>query len=145
MRKYLVLLLVAAVAFFAVPAMAQAPAAAPEKAVSFFAEVWYQTWWDQSDKDASNLVDKNSAKVASPWKGTWGIDTTVSRVGMRVKQGDFSGAVVLNANTSVAGDTSAHYREWWAEHDFGMLKLFFWPCLHNHISACLQYGTRRTG
>jgi len=125
MRKYLVLLLVAAVAFFAVPAMAQAPAA-PEKAVSFFAEVWYQAYWDQKDKDASGIKDKDGKAVEQYRSLSWGLDTTVTRVGMRVKQGDFSGAVVLNANTNVvAGDNSPHYREFWGEYNFGMFSFFF--------------------
>ena len=38
MRKYLVLLLVAAFAFVAMPAMAQAPAAAPDKSFEVYGE-----------------------------------------------------------------------------------------------------------
>jgi len=124
MRKYLVLLLVAAVALIAVPAMAQAPAPAPEKTVTLFAEVWFQAWYDQYDKDNSKaMTDKNGKKVESYRALSWGVDETVTRFGARFKQGNMAGAVVLNTSTNYAG--GQHYREWWGEYDFGMFKFFF--------------------
>jgi len=136
MRKYLVILLVAAVAFFAVPAMAQAPAA-PEKAVTFSAMVWYATFWDKSDKWASGLTKDGSKAAtdgsnrdASPWKGSWGLDETVTRFGATFKQGTFTAQVTINAvvdsEVAFAGAKQAtDYREWWAQNDFGMFTLWF--------------------
>jgi len=130
MRKYLVILLVAAFAFVAMPAMAQAPAPAA-KTVDFYGQVWFGTWMEKNDKEVVQGASAVSGQYPTKDAGYksqdlfWSIDVPVTRLGARFKQGDFAANVEICTYDYSAGAATG-YRQWWGEETFpslGGLKL----------------------
>jgi len=133
MQKYLVVLLVAAVALLAVPAMAQAPA--PAKTVDFYAQIWWDAFYEKDDartpsgpyRDPSqDQTYYNKKQQGFETKDfSWGVDPIATRLGVNFKQDNLTGKYEIrpfgdggNANLIGVPKWSSTLREAWAQYEF---------------------------
>jgi hypothetical protein len=137
MRKYsLLLVLVAIVAFLAVPAMAQEK----PKTVDLYAQIWFDGWYEKADENVgrytyalrnqSETLAYNDVKKLgyNSTDFSWGLNPIVTRFGANFKKDNLTGKVEIRPMES--GGNSAQtglprwgslIREWWAQYEFKSL------------------------
>lgn len=105
MKKLAILLFAAAFVCGAVlPAMAQ------DKSVSLYGAVYFNTYWQDRDKEVTGTGYDDTDL-------TWDIDEGDTRFGANFKAGDIA------AQVEIRPDSTSIMRQWWGQWDFGAGKL----------------------
>ena len=125
MRKLLVLLsAVALVVAFTVPAIAA------DKSVSFYGQVWMDTFLEDDSKEynAGYTFDDSDLR--------WDLnDNATSRFGAKFKWDS------MTANIEIRPYSASMYRQWWGSWNFGggsLLVGHTWSCLYTHATITNQ-------